>query len=164
VPEFTFTPFTDQDDIKDGLFMGHLDVSGSAGSVTTRSSRPSDKDWGVVLFPVVIDLLDGLAGLLERGRGKFTSTDMGLPMAFILKGQVMTIRRWFTVIDESSPQAVADAVWAAAQRLVDSHLRQVTEATKYIESVADGFQPIDYRAQVPAAMARLQKARTAFGG
>ncbi len=158
--EFTFSPLTDQDDFKDGLFLGHLDVSGNRGSATTRSSRQPDGGMGIILFPVLVDLLNGLAGLLQRGRGKFTSADMGLPLTFKLKDQVMTIKRRFTVIDESSPQAVADAVWAAAQQLSDSHLGRVTAATEYTEITEDGrTEQIDYRVQVPAAMSRFQEAR-----
>ncbi|RPE41669.1 hypothetical protein EDD90_4760 [Streptomyces sp. Ag109_O5-1] len=160
MPEFIYTPLSDQDDIEDGLFLGHLDVMGKSGTATTRTTRRPDGGMGIILFPAVVDLLDGMTGLLRRGRGRFTSSGMGPPLTFKLNGQVMSIRRRLTVIDESSPQAVADAVWAAAQKLSNALLPRVTEATEYTETMEDGsIGYIDYRVQLPAAMSRFQEAR-----
>jgi hypothetical protein len=165
VPEFVYTPLPDQEDVDDGLFLGHLDVVGNAGTATTRTSRGPDDGMGIILFPALVDLLDGVGGLLRRGRGRFAASDIGLPLTFKLKGQVMSIRRRLTVIDESSPQTVADAVWAAAQKLSGSHLARVATATEYTDLTADGeVEYIDYRVQLPAAMARFQDARKSFTG
>jgi hypothetical protein len=160
VPEFIYTPLPDQEDIHDGLFLGHLDVTGNAGTATTRSSRQSDGGMGIILFPALVDLLDGMAGLLRSGRGRFTCSDIGLPLTFKLKGRTMSIKRRLTVIDESSPQAVSDAVWAAARTLSDSCLPLVTTATEHTDFTESGtVEYIDYRIQLPAAMARFQDAR-----
>jgi hypothetical protein len=165
VPEFTITPLDGQDDVTDGLFLGHLDVKGSSGSATTRSSRQPDGGMGIVLFPVVVDLLNGLAGLLERGRGKFASDDMGLSLTFKLKDGTVTVKKGFSTLDESPARDVADAVWTAAKGLSDSLLEQVTEATEHSEITEDGtYVPIDYRVQLPKALARFQEARAAVGG
>ncbi|MFJ6084338.1 hypothetical protein ACIQI8_23335 [Streptomyces sp. NPDC092369] len=165
MPEFVYTPLPDQEDIDDGLFLGHLDVTGNAGTTTTRASRRPDDGMGILLFPALLDLLDGVGGLLRRGRGRFASCDIGLPLTFKLKGQVMSIRRRLTVLDESSPQAVADAVWVAARKLSDSHLARVVTATEYTDITADGeVEYIDYRVRLPAAMSRFQDARKSLTG
>lgn len=160
MPEFTYTALPDQEDVHDGLFLGHLDVTGNTGAATTRSSRQPDGGMGIILFPAMVDLLDGLADLLQRGRGKFVCSDIGLPLTFKLKGQKMSIKRRLTVIDESSPRIVAEAVWDATQTLLGSHLPRVTTATEHTDFAQDGtIEYIDYRIQLPAAMSRFQEAR-----
>ncbi|MFB7493947.1 hypothetical protein ACFC09_04440 [Streptomyces sp. NPDC056161] len=160
MPEFIFTPLADQEQIDDGLFLGHLDVTGNSGTATTRSPRHPDGGMGIILFPALVDLLDGVGRLLRQRRGRFTCSDLGLPLTIKLKGQVMSVRRRLTVIDESSPQAVADAVWIAAQQLSDDLLARVTAPTEYTEIGKGGAaEYIDYRIQLPRAMSAFQDAR-----
>ncbi|MGW5654061.1 hypothetical protein [Streptomyces humi] len=160
MPEFVFTPLADQEEVEDGLFLGHLDVMGNRGTATTRTSRLPDGGMGIILFPALLDLLDGVGDLLRHGQGRFTCSDIGLPLTFKLKGQVMSIKRRLTVIDESSPWAVADAVWTATQKLADSHLARATTSTEYTEITQDGnVEYIDYRVQLPAAMSKFQETR-----
>jgi hypothetical protein len=160
VPEFTFTPLTDQENVSDGTFLGHLDVSGSSGSATTRSSRQPDGGMGIVLFPALVDLLDGVGELLQGGRSTFKCSDVGLPLKFKLKNGVMTTSHRWSEIDDSTPQAVADALWSAAQKLADSHLGRVTEPSEHIDVLEDGsIGAIDFRVQVKNAMARFEDAR-----
>ncbi|MEU2621816.1 hypothetical protein ABZ642_27355 [Streptomyces sp. NPDC007157] len=160
MPEFIYTPLADQEDVEDGLFLGHLDVTGNAGTATTRTTGRPDGGMGIILFPDLVDLLDGVAELLRRGRGRFATSGMGPTLTFKLKGGVMSIKHRLKVIDESSPQAVADAVWTASQRLSDSLLARVTTSTEHTDIMEDGnIGYIDYRVQLPAAMSRFQEAR-----
>jgi hypothetical protein len=160
VPDYTFTPLTDQEDVNDGAFLGHLDVNGSSGSATTRSSRQPDGGMGIVLFAALVDLLDGVGELMRDGRGTFKCSDIGLPLKFKLKNGAMTTSHRWSEIDQSAPQDVADAVWSAARKLADSHLGRVTEPSEHIDVLEDGsIGAIDFRVQVKNAMARFEDAR-----
>ncbi|MFJ8788127.1 hypothetical protein [Streptomyces sp. NPDC102462] len=160
MPEFTFTPLTDQDEVSDGTFLGHLDVSGSSGKATTRSSRQAGGGMGIVLFAALDELLDGVGTLLREGRGTFKSSDIGLPMKFKSKNGVLTTSHRWSQIDESTPEAVADALWSAAQELARTHLGRVTEPSGHIDILEDGsIGAIDFRVQVRNAMSRFEEAR-----
>ncbi|QKW06516.1 hypothetical protein HUT18_08975 [Streptomyces sp. NA04227] len=164
MPEFTFTPLTDQEDVSDGMFLGHLDVNGSSGSATTRSARQPDGGMGIVLFPALVELLDGVGTLLRDGGGKFKCSDIGLPLKFTLKNEVLTTGQGWSRIDESAPGIVADSLWSAARSLVDSHLGRVTRPTEHAGVLADGgIEVIDFRTQVKDAMDRFEDTRRHFG-
>ncbi|WP_129307521.1 hypothetical protein [Streptomyces sp. L2] len=163
MPEFAFTPLADQEDVLDGMILGHIDITGKSGSATTRSPRVPDGGLGILLLPAVVDLLDGVAGLLRRGRGRFTCSDAGV--TFRLKDRVLTMRRMFTVLDESSPHAVAEALGTAAQRLSDSHLPGIKAPTEDTTVAEDGtIEYVDYRIRLPEAIAAFQDARRSLTG
>ncbi|MFG3017938.1 hypothetical protein ACGFZQ_05200 [Streptomyces sp. NPDC048254] len=160
MPEFLYTTLDDQDDVLDGMFQGHLDVKGSAGSATSRNPRQSDGGVGIILFPALVDLLDGVSELLRRGRGTFKCSGIGLALKFKLKDGRMTISYRWTVIDDSSPQSTASAIWTAAQQLTDGILGRVTEPTRYTERADDGTDRyIDFRIQVKESLERFEVAR-----
>ncbi|MEV5955599.1 hypothetical protein AB0M11_17815 [Streptomyces sp. NPDC051987] len=156
-----YTLLDDQDDVLDGMFQGHLDVRGSSGKATSRNPRKPDGGIGIILFPALVELLDGVSDLLQRGRGTFKCSEaIGLPLKFKLKDGLMTISHRWTVIDESSPRITAAAVWAAAQQLAGSLLGRVTEPTEHIETAADGtVRYIDFRVQVKESLARFAEAQ-----
>jgi len=157
MPEFHFTMIDGQDDIKDGLAFGHLEVRGPAGQASSRS-RDKDGGLGIQVFAVLPDLLDGLGALLRRGRGTFNFTDPVFSLKFKLdRHGTLTISHRRTVIDETSPAAVATAVWSAAQEFTDKHLGDITEATEFTELSDSGdVQFIDMRVRMEAALARFQ--------
>ncbi|MGW4911343.1 hypothetical protein [Streptomyces sp. NPDC004270] len=157
MPEFHFTMIDGQDDIKDGLSFGHLEVRGPNGQASSRS-RDKDGGLGIQVFAVLPDLLDGLGTLLQRGRGTFNFADPVFSLKFKLdKHGTLTISHRRTVIDEAAPEAVAKAVWSAAQEFTDRHLDHITEATDFTELSDSGeIQNINIRPRVEAAMARFQ--------
>ncbi|MBW8799472.1 MAG: hypothetical protein JF597_39625 [Streptomyces sp.] len=160
MPEFLYSTLDDQDDVIDGMFQGHLDVKGSAGSATSRNSRQPDGGPGIILFPALVDLLDGVSELLQRGRGTFKCSGLGLSLKFRLRDGRMTISHRWTVIDDSSSQSTAAAIWTAAQQLTDSVLGRVTEPTRYVERAEDGTDRyIDFRIQVKESLARFEESR-----
>ncbi|MEU6278722.1 hypothetical protein [Streptomyces sp. NPDC047028] len=163
MPEFAFTPLAGQEDVLDGMFLGHIDITGKSGSATTRSPRDPDGGMGILLLPAVVDLLDGVAGLLRRGRGRFTCSDAGV--TFRQKERVLMIRRMFTVLDDSSPQAVAESLGTAAQRLSDSHLSGIKAPTEDTTVTEDGtIEYVDYRYRLPEAIAAFQDVRRSLTG
>lgn len=160
MPEFLYTALDDQDDVLDGMFQGHIDVKGSSGSATSRNPRHADGGVGIILFPALVDLLDGVSELLQRGRGTFKCSIIGLPLKFKLKDGRMTISHRWTVIDNSPPQSTATAIWTAAQQLTGSLLGRVTEPTRYIEKTADGSDRyIDFRVQVKESLTRFNETK-----
>ncbi|MEV6760995.1 hypothetical protein AB0N16_10165 [Streptomyces sp. NPDC051105] len=160
MPEFLYSALDDQDDVLDGMFQGHLDVKGSSGSATSRNPRHADGGMGIILFPALVDLLDGVSQLLRRERGTFKCSGIGLPLKFKLKDGRMTISHRWTVIDESSPQSTATALWTAAQQLAGSLLDRVTEPTHYTETAPDGTDRyIDFRVQVKESLTRFEESK-----
>lgn len=115
---------------------------------------------GIILFPALVELLDGVGELLRRGRGTFKCSGIGVPLKFKLKDGSMTISHRWTVIDESSPQSTATALWTAAHELAASLLDRVTEPTGYIERTADGSDRyIDFRVQVKESLTRFEESK-----
>ncbi|MEU9243251.1 hypothetical protein [Streptomyces sp. NPDC048385] len=161
MPEFLYTLLADQDDVFDGMFQGHLDVTGISGKATSRNPRKPDDGMGIILFPALVELLDGVSELLQHGRGTFKCSEtIGLPLKFKLKDERMTISHRWTVIDESSPHSTAAALWSAAQQLTGSLLGRVTEPTGHTETAADGtVRYIDFRVQVKESLARFEEAK-----
>jgi hypothetical protein len=160
VPEFLFAPLDDQEDVLDGMFLGHLDVTGSSGNATSRNPRHPDGGMGIILFPALVDLLDGVGTLLRRERGTFRCSDIGLPLKFKLTNGLMTISNRWTVIDESTPQSTALALWTAAQQLTGSLLGRVTEPTEYTETTDEGIiRYIDFRVQVTKSLTRFDESK-----
>jgi hypothetical protein len=157
MPEFHFTMIDGQDDIKDGLAFGHLEVRGATGQA---SSRTPDKDGGlgIQVFAVLPDLLDGLGSLIRRGRGTFIFSDPVFSLKFkIDRHGTLTISHRRTVIDAAPPATVARAIWSAVQEFSNKHLGDVTEPTEFTELSDSGdVQFIDMRIRVEAAMARFQ--------
>ncbi|WP_405870271.1 hypothetical protein [Streptomyces sp. NBC_00005] len=160
MPEFVYIPFDGQDDVLDGMFQGHLDVTGSSGNATSRNPRQPDGGVGVIIFPALVEVLDGVGTLLRRGRGTFKCSEIGLPLKFKLKNGRMTISHRWTMIDESSPQSTATALWTAAQQLTGSLMGRVTEPTGHTE-MADGgtVRYIDFRVQVNESLTRFEEAK-----
>lgn len=72
----------------------------------------------------------------------------------------MTISHRWTMIDESSPQSTATALWTAAQQLTGSLMGRVTEPTGHTE-MADGgtVRYIDFRVQVNESLTRFEEAK-----
>ncbi|NUP74080.1 MAG: hypothetical protein HOQ07_05435 [Sinomonas sp.] len=163
MPEFAYTPFDDQDDILDGMFQGHLDVKGSSGNATSRNPRHPDEGVGVIIFPALVETLDGVGALLRSGRGTFKCSEIGLPLKFKLKDGRMTIGHRWKTIDDSSPEATATALWTAAQQLAESLLDRVTEPTEHTEMTGDGtIRYIDFRVQVKESLTRFEAAKAQF--
>ncbi|MFE3164298.1 hypothetical protein [Streptomyces sp. NPDC059224] len=146
-----------QDDVKDGLVFGHIDVRGPNAQASSRS-RDKDGGLGIQVFVVLPDLLDGLGTLLRRGRGTFNFTDPMFSIKFKLdKRGNLTISHRRTMIDESTPEVVAEAVWSAAEEFTDRYLDHITEATDFTTISDTGeIQNVEIRPRVVAAMARFQ--------
>ncbi|MEU0966549.1 hypothetical protein ABZ357_14470 [Streptomyces sp. NPDC005917] len=161
MPEFLYTPLDRQEDVLDGMFQGHLDVMGSSGKATSRNPKKPDGGIGIILFPALVDSLDGVGALLQSGRGTFKCTDViGLPLKFKLKDGRMTISHRWTLVDESSAQSTATALWTAAQQLTGNLLGRITEPTGHTEIADDGtIRYIDFRVQVKESMTRFNASR-----
>ncbi|MEU2422908.1 hypothetical protein ABZ619_18120 [Streptomyces sp. NPDC007851] len=158
--EFLYTALADQEDVLDGMFQGHLDVKGNSGSATSRNPRHPDGGMGIILFPALVELLDGVGELLRRGHGTYKCSGIGLPLKFKLKDGSMTISQRWTVIDESSPKSTATALRTAAHELADGLLGRVTEPTEYIERAPDGSDRyIDFRVQVKESLTRFEESK-----
>ncbi|MFI9030631.1 hypothetical protein [Streptomyces sp. NPDC053560] len=157
MPEFRFTVHPGQDDITDGMFMGHLDVVGSSGQITTRESKPADGGPGLLVFQVLLDLLDGVGKIIERGRGTYRHNFM-VTMTFKLKRDgTMVISRWGKTIDESPSKEVARALLLASQEVARTHLPRISEPTDVAEVAEDGsLEYRDYRSRTEKALARFE--------
>lgn len=157
MPEFRFTVNPGQDDVTDGGFMGHLDIVGSAGQITTRSKSQPDGGPGLFVFQAMVELLEGVAKLIERGRGSFQYDFVVTAKFKIKRDGTLAIGRWGKAIDESSPRDVADALLRAAKDLAARHLASVTEPTEFMDERPDGtLEYRDYRTRTQNALARLE--------
>ncbi|MFC6062534.1 hypothetical protein [Streptomyces ochraceiscleroticus] len=157
MPEFRFTVHPGQDEITDGMFMGHLDVVGNSGEITTRESKHADGGAGLVVFQVLLELLDGVGKIIERGRGTYRHNFM-VTITFKLKRDgTMVISRRGKTIDESPSREVAHALLAAGREVARTHLSRISEPTDYVDTAEDGsLEYRDYRPRTEKALARFE--------
>ncbi|MGW0731582.1 hypothetical protein [Streptomyces sp. NPDC002851] len=157
MPEFRFTVHHDQDDVTDGTFVGHLDIVGSTGQITTRWKKHPDGGPGLYVFLAMLQLLDGVGTLIERGRGTFRFDYETTAKFKIKRDGTLVISRWGKTIDASPPRAVADALLRAAKDLAARHLASITEPTDTVDVREDGsLEYRDYRTRTENALARLE--------
>ncbi|MGW7488463.1 hypothetical protein [Streptomyces sp. NPDC054786] len=157
MPEFRFTVNPGQDDVTDGTFMGHLDIMGSTGEVTTRWRSHPDGGPGLFVFLSVLELLDGVGKLVERGRGTFRY-DYDISVKFKLKRDgTLAISRRGKTVDASPQRVVAEALLRASKDLAARHLASVTEPTDIVDVRDDGSREYrDYRTRTENALARFE--------
>lgn len=157
MPEFRFTVHPGQDEITDGMFMGHLDVVGNLGQITTRESKHADGGPGLVVFQVLLELLDGVGKVIERGHGTYRHNFM-VTITFKLKRDgTMVISRWGKKIDESPSGEVAHALLLAGQEVARAHLPRISEPTAYTDAAEDGsLEYRDYRTRTKKTLARFE--------
>ncbi|MFI9105062.1 hypothetical protein ACIGXA_31600 [Streptomyces fildesensis] len=141
---FTFTD--DDEPPPSGFDLGHMEVTGSLGSVSSRGHSP---DQGMMIYLAVSDLLDGLRALVETGRGGFLfiGSDSSFSLKFSLRkdGQLTTMAAGKAAIDVSDVKTVISAVWTAAKEFADVHLPLLPRddaGRQDLEMSLAGFAPL----------------------
>ncbi|WP_067840111.1 hypothetical protein [Nocardia lijiangensis] len=129
----------DDDPQHSGFSLGHLDVCGSAGRVTTRGRQFPDER--MMVYPSALLLLAGARILADRskGQGSFEGIDSTFTLRFALqKGKVET---WHgrTKVDVSCLGDFLDAVRESAKTLYALGAAEIEEDPKPMEDLARGI-------------------------
>jgi hypothetical protein len=123
--EFEFSVDENETPPPSGFDLGHIDVRGSDGSVSSRDRGPGG---AVMIYLTVTLLLDGLRTFLAGKARSYESTavDSSFSLTFNRSrdGVIATSCRG-SLVDRSSAAGVAAAVHAAAKRFADAHLEQL---------------------------------------
>ncbi|MFD9027511.1 hypothetical protein [Streptomyces parvulus] len=123
--EFEFSVDEAETPPPSGFDLGHMDVRGSNGSV---SSRDRGLGGSMMIYLTVTLLLDGLRPFLAgKGRSyESAAVDSSFSLTFTRgrDGVVDTACRG-SLVDRSPAADVAAAVHAAAKRFADAHLHQL---------------------------------------
>ncbi|MFI7346683.1 hypothetical protein ACIBSR_10485 [Streptomyces sp. NPDC049936] len=123
--EFEFSVDEAETPPPSGFDLGHIDVRGSNGSVSSRDRGP---DGAMMIYLTVPLLLDGLRPFLAGKQRSYESAavDSSFSLTFTRgrDGSVDTTYQG-SLVDHSPAADVAAAVHVAAKRFADAHLHQL---------------------------------------
>ena len=133
MPSFAFS--VDDDPPHSGFSLGHLDVSGSDGTATTRGHVP---DQRLMVYLSAAQLLWDVRVLLDAGRGtrKFVGADSSFTLVFTLKKARVETRHGGQVIDVSTVDDFGAAALAAARGLHEVGSAEVEEDRGPLDDLA----------------------------
>ncbi|CCH29469.1 hypothetical protein ABZ816_16020 [Actinosynnema sp. NPDC047251] len=133
MPSFAFS--VDDDPPHSGFSLGHLDVSGSDGTATTRGHVPDER---LMVYLAAAQLLWDVRVLVDAGRGtrKFVGTDSSFTLVFSLKKAEVETRHGRQAIDVSTVDDFRAAVLDGARGLYELGSAEVEEDRKPLDDLA----------------------------
>jgi hypothetical protein len=119
--ELEISPHTTEDDI-DGLARGHLTITGSQGTATSKGQQP---DQSMMIFLSIVELLDGLRRfLLDRhaSRYHFVGVDSSFQLVITREtDDAIRIMCDQDTLDVVRPEEMIAAVWAGIDRFMSRY-------------------------------------------
>jgi hypothetical protein len=123
--ELEISPHTTEDDI-DGLARGHLTITGSQGTATSKGQQP---DQSMMIFLSIVELLDGLRRfLLDRHASRYHFVGVDSSFQFLVTREADDAIR--VMYDQNTLEVVRTedmiaAVWAGIDRFMSRYGRYI---------------------------------------
>jgi hypothetical protein len=114
------------DDDADDFARGHLTIHGSEATVSSRGSDPDQSMW---LFPSAVELLDGVRRFLGDGTTRYQFVGVDSSFQFVLEreaGERIRVVHGGELIETVDETELVRAVWDAVSSL-DARYRQDLE-------------------------------------
>ncbi|MFD7657436.1 hypothetical protein ACFV4N_25960 [Actinosynnema sp. NPDC059797] len=136
MPFFTFS--VDDDPPHSGFSLGHLDVSGSHGTATTRGHVPDER---LMAYLAAAQLLWDVRVLVDAGRGrrKFVGTDSSFTLFFRLRKAKVETLHGGQVIDVSTVDDLRAAVLDGARSLYELGFAEIEEDREPLDDLSSAI-------------------------
>ena len=104
-----------------GLDLGHITISAPAGEITSKGRTP---DQAMMLFPSIVDLLDGISRVASSSKGatfRFCSVDSSFEVIFARgKGDEIHLTRDRKSFGVVPARELVEALWAGVTALLQA--------------------------------------------
>jgi hypothetical protein len=133
----------DADVDADDFARGHVTIHGSEG---TASSRGSDPDQSMWLFPSAVELLDGVRRFLDDGTTRYEFVGVDSSFQFVLEretGERIRVVHGGELIETVDETELVRAVWNAVSSLDARYRRQLDQHGAVVADLRAAIEEFD---------------------